>query len=180
MGLLRGLRDAVSLAEFTEARNRFNELLHSHEIFRKQHLKSLWLKEGDMNSKYFHAMASTRKRQDMIRKLRNSERQWCTDPVEINEIIGDYLTHILSCKTGSCDEVIQCVEPKLTAEQNHSLTETFTVVDVRDVIFSKHSNKSPGPNSMNLFFHKFWSIVGADVSSACLDFIRQCEFPIGL
>ena len=106
--------------------------------------------------------------------------QWCTDPAKINEIIGDYFTHILSSKIGSCDEVIQCVEPKLTAEQNHSLTEPFTVVDVRDVIFSKHPDKSPSPDSMNLFFQKFWSIVSIDVSSAYLDFIRQCEFPIGL
>lgn len=107
-----------------------------------------------MNSKYFHAMASTRKRQNMIRKLRNSEGQWCTNPAEINEIIGDYLTHIFSSKTGFCDEIIQCVEPKLTAEQKHSLTEPFTIVDVRDVIFSKHPDKSPSPDSMNSFFFR--------------------------
>lgn len=42
-------------------------------------------------------------------------------------------------------------------------------------------DKSPGPNGMNFaFFQKFWSIIGEDVSSTCLDFIRQCEFPIGL
>lgn len=181
IGVLRGLRDVVSLGDFTEARNRYNELLHSHEIFWKQRSKSLWLKEGDLNPRYFHAMASTRKRQNMIGKLRNSKGQWCTDPAEINELIGDYFTKIFSSEGGSCDEVIQCVEKKLMAGQNHSLMEPFTTADVRDAIFSMYPDKSPVPNGMNpVFLKKFWSIVGEDVSSTCLDCIRQCEFPVGL
>ena len=33
MSLLRGRRDQASLEEFTEVRNKYNELLHSHEVF---------------------------------------------------------------------------------------------------------------------------------------------------
>ena len=47
MANLRGRRDSEGVADFTEARNRYNELLHSHEVFCKQQAKSLWLKEGD-------------------------------------------------------------------------------------------------------------------------------------
>ncbi|XP_024035529.1 uncharacterized protein LOC127899286 [Citrus sinensis] len=72
MGSLRGCRDQTSVAEFVETRKRYNELLHSHEVFWKQRSKSLWLKEGDMNSRYFHSTASTRKCQNMIGRLRNS------------------------------------------------------------------------------------------------------------
>ena len=44
-----------------------------------------------------------------------------------------------------------------------------------------HPDKSPGPDGMNpAFFQNFWSIVGGDVSSACLNFIHQCVFPAGL
>lgn len=82
----------------------------------------------------------------MIGKLRNSKGQWCTDPAEINELIGDYFTKIFSSEGGSCDEVIQCVEKKLMAGQNHSLMEPFTTADVRDAIFSMYPDKSPVPN----------------------------------
>lgn len=60
--VLRGRCDCEGVAEFTEARNRYNELLHSHEVFWKQGAKSIWLKEWDKNTCFFHASASTQKR----------------------------------------------------------------------------------------------------------------------
>lgn len=48
---LRGCRDMDGVAAFTEARNRYNELLHSHEVFLKQRSKSFWLKEADRNTR---------------------------------------------------------------------------------------------------------------------------------
>ncbi|XP_052297318.1 uncharacterized protein LOC127902447 [Citrus sinensis] len=75
MSLLRGKRDDGSMTQFTEARSMYNELLHSHEVYWKQKSKLLWLKEGDMNSKYFHVISSTRKRVNTIGKLRNGQGQ---------------------------------------------------------------------------------------------------------
>ena len=177
MASLRGKRDSASVDSFIEARKCYNELLHSHEIFWKQREKSIWLKEGAMNSRYFHAMASAWKKQNMIGKLRNIQGQWCTTPEDINEAIGRYFTQIFSSKGGSCVEVLQCVEPRITTEQNHTLMESFSPADVRDAIFSMHPHKSPGLDGMNpVFFQKFWSIVGDDVSAVCLNFIQQCVF----
>ncbi|KAH9802749.1 reverse transcriptase domain-containing protein [Citrus sinensis] len=169
MALLRGNRDSASVDSFSEAMKRYNELLHSHEIFWKQRAKSIWLKEGDMNSRYFHAMASARKKQNTIEKLRNAQGQWCTTPEDISEIIHKYFTHIFSSERGSC------------AAQNHSLMEPFSPADVREAIFSMHPDKSPGPDGMNpAFYQNFWSIVGDEVSAACLSYISHCEFPANL
>ncbi|KAH9779367.1 reverse transcriptase domain-containing protein [Citrus sinensis] len=161
MAIFRGKRDSASVDSFVKARKRYNKLLHSHETFWKQMAKSSWLKECDMNSSYFHAMASARKKKNMMGKLRNVQGQWCTTPEDINEII-----------------VLQCVELRISAEQNTSLLEPFNPADVRAAIFSMHPDKSPGPDGMNpTFFQKFWSIIGDDVSAACLKFIQQCMFP---
>lgn len=73
MSVLRGRRDQEGMNEFTEVRNYFNELLHSHEVFRKQRSKSLWLKAGDMNSRYFHTAALVRKQKNALVKLRNNQ-----------------------------------------------------------------------------------------------------------
>ena len=134
-----------------------------------------------MNSRYFHAMTSARKKQNMIGKLRNIQGQWCTTPEDISEAISKYFTHIFSSEGGSCVEVLQCLEPRITTEQNHTLMESFSPADVRDAIFNMHLNKSPGPDRINLaFFQKFWPIVGDEVFVACLNYIRQCVFSIDL
>lgn len=181
MGSLRGKWDDVSITQFTEAKSMYNELLHNHEVYWKQRLKLLWLKEVDMNSKYFHATTSTRKRWNTVGKLRNSQGQWCTRPEEVNELIAEYFIDIFSFDRDSYPEVLQCVTSKISLDQNHQLIEPFTAMDVQEAILSMHPDKSPGPDGMNpTFFQKFYCIVGDDVSSACLDFIRNCELPNGL
>ncbi|KAL9413469.1 hypothetical protein AB3S75_042034 [Citrus x aurantiifolia] len=44
-----------------------------------------------------------------------------------------------------------------------------------------HLDKSPGPDNMNLaVYQRFWHIVGEDVILACLQFVKDCSFPVGL
>ncbi|KAH9768542.1 reverse transcriptase domain-containing protein [Citrus sinensis] len=75
-----------------------------------------------------------------------------------NHFSRDFQAHILDCKK-----------------------KMASLRDVRAANFSMHPDKSPGPDSMNpAFFQNFWSIVGDDVSAACLNFIHQYVFHIGL
>ncbi|KAH9704682.1 reverse transcriptase domain-containing protein [Citrus sinensis] len=170
MGLLRGKQDDGSLTQFTEARSLYNELLQSHEVYWKQRSKILWLKEGDMNSKYFHATASTRKRVNTIGKLRNGQDLWCTRPEEVNEIIAGYFNNIFIFDRGSCPEVIQCVNPKISAAQNHSLLEPFTAADVRDAIFSMHPDKSSGPDA-KMLANRLKGVLGSVISKSQSAFV---------
>lgn len=54
-------------------------------------------------------------------------------------------------------------------------------MDVKDALFSMHSDKSPGPDGMNpAFYQKYWHIVGQDVTEACLNYITLRTLPAGL
>ncbi|XP_052289376.1 uncharacterized protein LOC127899713 [Citrus sinensis] len=148
MRTLRGRRDTEGLMEFTEVRKRYNELLHSHEIFWKQRAKALWLKEGDLNSRYFHSMASTRKKKNSIVKLRNAQGVWCADSGEIDTLIGTYFTELFSSNGSNNEAVVSSVMTSITAEQNQILLAPFTDADVKEALFSMHPDKSPGPDAL--------------------------------
>ena len=181
MVLLRGSRDQEGMDEFTETRNRYNAILHSHEVFWKQRSKSLWLKEGDMNSRYFHMTASARKQKNTFVKLRSNQGQWCSTPDEIDSMIVEYFRNLFTSGGCQSEEVLNCVEMKVTSEQNSMLMAPFSAIEVKEALFGMHPDKSPGPDGMNpAFYQKFWHIVGEDVTSNCLSFINTCFFPVGL
>ncbi|KAK9195743.1 hypothetical protein WN943_003868 [Citrus x changshan-huyou] len=181
MASLRGRRDRNGVAEFTEARNRYNKLLHSHEVFWKQRAKSLWLREGDQNTRYFHASASARKRQNSLGNLRNDQGEWCTNSDEVDALIVDYFKGLFTVGEVQTAEVLQCVATKVTSEHNSMLLAPFSAIEVKDAVFGMHPDKSPGPDGMNpTFYQKFWHIVGEDVVLACLKFLQDASFPVGL
>ena len=178
MNMLRGRRDQEGLEAFTEARKQFNELIHSHEVYWKQRAKLLWLKKGDLNSRFFHATASTKKKKNTIEKLRNTQGMWVSNTLEIDDLIVEHFQKLFS--SGGCfyDPVVSCIEPSVTVMHNQLLLEPFTAVDVKEVLFSMHPDKSPGPDGVNpAFYQKFWNIIGQDVTDACLHFISTRTFP---
>lgn len=59
---LQGLSDNDSMVEFRATQDRLCLLLSQEELYWRQRAKSFWMKDGDRNTKYFHASASMRKR----------------------------------------------------------------------------------------------------------------------
>ena len=171
----------MGVEEFTEAKNRYNALLHSHEVFWKQRAKSLWLKEGDMNSRFFHATASARKRKNSLARLRNSQGQWSSNQDEIDGMIVDFFSLLYETEGCSSEDVLACIESSISEDHNTMLLAPFSAREVKDALFEMHLDKSPGPDGMNsTFYKKFWHIVGKDVVHAALEFITNCTLPVGV
>ncbi|KAK6159166.1 hypothetical protein DH2020_006480 [Rehmannia glutinosa] len=78
MRVYRGARDSLSVEEFRKAQDIYNQLLAQQEDFWRQRAKKFWLKGGDMNSKYFHTVASTRNIHNAISRLKATSGSWLT------------------------------------------------------------------------------------------------------
>lgn len=62
-------------------------LLIKEEKMWKQRSRTLWLHEGDQNTRFFHSRASHRFRRNQIVELENSEGAVCLDEEEISCIL---------------------------------------------------------------------------------------------
>lgn len=106
-----------------------------------------------MNSRFFHAAASTRKQRNSFTTLRNAHGQWCTSSEEIDALISNHFSHLFAMDGGHNSEVLDCVEKKITDYQNSMLLDPFTEADVKEALFDMRPDKSPGPDGMNPAFY---------------------------
>lgn len=54
----------------------------------------------------------------------------------------------------------------------------FTPQEVKDAVFAIHPDKAPGADGLNAgFFQHYWDIIGQDVMSSCLSWLRDQAFP---
>ncbi|XP_030479441.1 uncharacterized protein LOC115696692 [Cannabis sativa] len=159
-------RDEASVLNYKNAEARFQEVLIKKEIFWRQRSKQLWLKEGDQNSKYFHAMATSRRRNNSIQRLKNDQGMWIDWDNNLSGLMVDYFSKLFSSSPLEIREVTDAIPNVVSDMQNALLLEPITYDEVRRALFQMHPDKSPGPDGMTPgFFQKYWSVVGGDVVS---------------
>ncbi|KAL0443932.1 UNVERIFIED_CONTAM: hypothetical protein Slati_2115900 [Sesamum latifolium] len=143
----------------------------------KQLSKAHWLRDGDNNTRFFHSQASNRCRQNTILRLRDEEGVWKERDEDIQNILLWYFREIFTSHSPpntELNEVLLLMQPRITPEINHNLAKLFTVAEVKQSIFGMFPFKSPSPDGMPLvFFQKFWSTVGVDVTCATLRILND-------
>ena len=155
-------------------KSELKELVAQENTYWHQRSKISWMKDGNRNSKFFHAMASQRKRSNEILMLQDSSSKWHSQQFDLQRVASDYFQSIFtSASTSSVQHVINNIREVVTPDMNGTLLAKFTHDEVKRALFQMHPTKAQGPNGMNpLFFQKYWHIVGTDVSNAVLDCIN--------
>ena len=128
------------------------------------------MKDGDRNSKYFHAVASQRRKSNEILKLKDSSGIWHSQQSDLERVATDYFQSMFtSVFTSSFQQVIHHVREVVTLDMNNTLLADFTPDEVKRALFQMNPTKVPGLDGMNpLFFQMYQHIVGTDVSNAVL------------
>ncbi|KAK8370228.1 hypothetical protein V6Z12_A01G163600 [Gossypium hirsutum] len=74
----------------SEMRSRLSELYARGEIYWAQRSRYQWLRDGDRNTRYFHARAMGRLKKNTIEKLKNKDGTWVTNSKDINNVAKNY------------------------------------------------------------------------------------------
>ncbi|OMO67876.1 reverse transcriptase [Corchorus capsularis] len=153
-----------------------NLLYKQEETLWWQRSRSLWLRDGDKNTKYFHSTATLRKRRSCINSITDDAGQVFSDEDNITRVILDYYQSIFTSDNpdlSNIQEVSNLIGTRLTNEMRDLLDQDFTEEDIKVATFQMNPSKAPGPDGMNpCFYQKFWHVIGKDVSTMALQFLN--------
>ncbi|KAL0398047.1 UNVERIFIED_CONTAM: hypothetical protein Scaly_0253100 [Sesamum calycinum] len=177
---------ALTVANHTRVvrdREELSKLIIQEEIFWKQRSKVLWLKEGDRNSRFFHAKANHRHQVNSIRRIKKSNGEWTETAEGVQQCILDYFEKVFTSSRPLAEDVHSGTEHLQTVvdiEMAEDLQRPYTETEVTQALFSMSPLKSPGPDGMPpLFYQKFWHVVRSDVISCVLSFLNHFSLPSG-
>lgn len=161
-------------------RYKLERLLDQQHVYWKQRAHSTWLAKGDRNTKFFHAQASERKRRNALSKLKDEGGGVVEGKHLKNFIANQYQKLFLSTAGSQDDEVLDCVQAKVTQEMNDNLAAPFSSDEIWGALKDMGELKAPGADGMPVvFYRKFWSLAGEKVKEEVLDVLNGAAMPEG-
>ncbi|XP_075473722.1 uncharacterized protein LOC142504799 [Primulina tabacum] len=131
---LRSKIDQASVQRALELNSELIVLLAHEETFWKQRAKAYWLKDGDMNSKFFHKTATSRRESNKIKKLTDENGNSIEQTDDLCEVVKKYFTELFSPILANSDLVISKVTPVISEAENRDLLSPFKIEEVKSVV----------------------------------------------
>ncbi|XP_077240386.1 uncharacterized protein LOC143881285 [Tasmannia lanceolata] len=146
-----GLGNMVSREKLGHFREEHKSILLHEEIFWRQNSTVKWLKEGDKNTAYFHAIASVRRRGNRIVSLMVDE-EVVSGKEEISSAILSFYNAIYT-SDGISKPIPDGVDfNHLECDQSRKLEDPLRIKEIERAAFSLGRDKAPGPNGFRLAF----------------------------
>jgi hypothetical protein len=175
---LRNSSNDSNHGRYEEVSRRMSILLAQEEAFWKQRAKVYWLRDGDTNSRFFHATASAKKKRNEITHLKNDEGDTVDSQHEICEVAKAYFDQLFSPGQQSNNDVIDYIAPSITEFNNDQLMAPFQIREFKEALFAMHSDKAPGPDGLNpTFYKRFWNLCGVEIFNAGVSWLERGSFP---
>ncbi|XP_022573038.2 uncharacterized protein LOC111214447 [Brassica napus] len=170
--------DSVSSEEELELKWKLCAAYREEEIYWKQKSRMLWLREGDRNTRYFHAKTKQRRARNRITRIKNSMNHWVETEEGIEEVATVYFQQLFtSSNPSTIDDTIRYIAAQVNDEMNQRLLRIPQDEEIREATFAINPEKAPGPDGMtSLFYQRFWATVGKDVCTMVREFFITGDF----
>ncbi|XP_033139405.1 uncharacterized protein LOC117131069 [Brassica rapa] len=174
--------DNATTEEIAAALKELSHALKAEEMFWKQKSRVFWLREGDRNTKFFHALTKQRRARNKITQLLDENGNIIEDEEGLVAIATSYFRQIFeSSIPEEIAEALAQVPTTITGAMNDDLTAPVSEWEVKLALFAMHPEKAPGPDGMTaLFYQKFWDIVKEDLTLMVNKFLFEGTMANGL
>ena len=164
------------MEERVRARADFKRRALAEEISWRQKSRETWLKEGDMNTGFFHRTATAHRRRNFVNSLSINGRK-----LEKEEEIRDGLVaafqNLLSAPSGWSPSLPDMAFNEIGSEEADRIEESFSEEEIWTAISGLNSDKAPGPDGFPIAFWIFsWDFVKKEVLGFFKEFHEQSRF----
>lgn len=138
-----------------------------------------WFKDGDRNTKLFHAQVRGRRKRLQLNRIQNNEGNWIEQDEEIAmEAVKFYEDQFKETAPPTSFEIINHVPTLLDEEQNSLLISQPTKEEVKRVVFGLNGDSAGGPDGFTgKFYQSSWDIIGDDLYDMVRAFFNGHELP---
>lgn len=124
---------------------------------------------------------TSRRSKNQVSRLKGADGVWYDQTNGVEHVVLDYFKTLYQSEDGNVQVVSNLFRGCISDTKNASLTWQFTTAEVKDALFSMHPDKSLGEDGFSPGFYQcHWSIVGHDVSNACIQWLWEGHIPTNL
>ncbi|CAN0905267.1 Transposon TX1 uncharacterized 149 kDa protein [Linum grandiflorum] len=153
-------------------------LLQQEEEYWRQRAKQFWLKDGDRNTRFFHATANGRRKWTAIKSLEDETGGMVEDREGMEGVARRYFEDIFRRGGSNPETVTNEIDGVLCTNDNDRLLLPFSKEEFRLAMFSMDADKAPGPDGLNPgFYQHFWHLIGDDVFTDACRWLEEGFFP---
>lgn len=137
-------------------------------MFWKQRSKVHWLRDGDQNTHFFHAMASSRKKKNTLQKLIEDHGNTASNHDELCVVACAYFANLFTAQKCDPSIVTSLVDSCIDEADNSILLAPFVIGEFRATLMSMNPNSSLVPDGINpAFYKRLWDLAGNEIFNAC-------------
>lgn len=149
-----------------------NGLIEQEEMHWRQWAKEHWLKNGDRNSKFFHASVTQRRRANKISCIEDEAGASCSTSKEIARAFTRYFQNLFNTSQPSgVQDYVADLQHRVTPSMNDQLVRDFTVEEFHQAMAQMGPLKSPGSDGLPVcFYQDNWATIGEEVCTVLKNF----------
>lgn len=132
-----------------------------------------WMKDGDRNTKFDHAVIKERKRRQLI-QFTLPDNTVTSDAKTIGAAAEHYFFDLFSASPYYLDEdLFTDIEPRISSSDNAMFSEVLDYEEIKAAINSMNPSSAPGQDGFTRYFYiHCWDIVKTDLKAMIEDFFK--------
>ncbi|WMV59326.1 hypothetical protein MTR67_052711 [Solanum verrucosum] len=152
---------------------------HIEEEYWRQKAGMKWFKDGDRNTKFFHAYVKGKRRKLQVKEIRTRQGDIINSPHNIGEeAVNVFKEQFMETSEEYNLEVLECIPKLIKEEENEEMGKMPTKEEVKHVVFSLNGDSASGQDGFSRhFFQSCWEVIGNDITNMVKAFFCGHELP---